>query len=87
MKEEEFYNDLKTCQASVLSLEQIGENARKLSQEFKDQYKNIPWQKITDTRNLIAHGYSGINWKLIWKTLTIDVSGLLRFIEDILKEK
>jgi uncharacterized protein with HEPN domain len=67
-------------------LEQIGENAKKLSQPFKDTHRNIPWKDISNLRNRIAHEYFDIDLDIIWEIIMIEVPELLKFTEKILSE-
>jgi len=39
----------------------LGETLGKLSKDFKNQHKNIPWRKIYAFRNIIAHEYFGVD--------------------------
>ena len=55
---------------------QIGELVGKLSEELKNNYTNIPWQKIKGLRNVIVHNYGNIDFKILWKILTKNVEEL-----------
>lgn len=47
----------------------MGESVSKLSEEFKSENKNIPWNKVKDFRNLIAHDYFGIDAEEVWQII------------------
>jgi uncharacterized protein with HEPN domain len=79
-----FLHDIKTRQACVLSLIQIGENAKKLAKAFKETYSDVPWQKMSDVRNIIAHNYGGINWNTVWQIIEEGVPELADYTEKIL---
>ena len=49
-------------------LMQIGELTNKLSQEFKDGHKKIPWRAIRGMRNVVAHEYGNIDEETVWET-------------------
>ncbi|MBS4067687.1 HepT-like ribonuclease domain-containing protein [Sulfurimonas sp. RIFOXYB12_FULL_35_9] len=62
----------------------IGEIISRLDEKFKTSHSEIPWQKIKDFRNIIAHDYFGIDVDEIWdiinnKLLPLknDINGLL----------
>ena len=82
---DDFDLDLKTNKACILNLEQIGENAKKLSIDFKEKHKNIPWQAMADFRNIVAHNYFGLNLDDVWDIVMKDIPELLEFTESILK--
>ena len=66
MRFDQFSADRKTQDAVVRNLEVIGEAARNLPDEIKNNIADIEWKKITSLRNLLAHEYFGINQKIIW---------------------
>ncbi len=68
------------------SILQIGELSGKLSEEFKNETSNlVPWSAIREMRNIFAHNYGSMNREIIWKTANDDVSLLLDFCNEILK--
>lgn len=44
----------------------IGEASKKLSDSFKAEYYDIPWQQIIGLRNILAHDYGDILTERIW---------------------
>ncbi|WP_170175817.1 HepT-like ribonuclease domain-containing protein [Sulfurimonas crateris] len=63
---DDFYNDQKSFDASMMQLVVIGETITRLDESFKKTHQHIPWQKIKDFRNIIAHDYFGIDADEIW---------------------
>jgi len=53
--------------AVILNLEQIGETAKKLSNETTSIYPNINWLSIIGLRNMISHEYEGIKLEIIYE--------------------
>jgi len=62
----EFYHDQKSFDASMMQFVIMGEIISRLSDEYKNTHHEIPWQKIKDFRNIIAHDYFGIDADEIW---------------------
>jgi uncharacterized protein with HEPN domain len=60
----------------------IGEAVKRLSKEFRGQYREIPWTLIAGMRDNLIHGYDLIDWDEVWKTSTEDVPDLLARIES-----
>jgi uncharacterized protein with HEPN domain len=83
---EEFITDIKTCHACAFSLLQIGEDSGKMSPHFKKKYHQVPWQKMSDLRNIIVHQYRGINWNTIWQTCSENIQELSDYTQNILIE-
>lgn len=72
--------------ACLMCILQIGELTNRLSTEFKDKNKDIPWHQIRGIRNLIAHEYDSMELVDIWKTLCHDIPILQEFCETILQQ-
>jgi uncharacterized protein with HEPN domain len=73
--------------ASLTLLANIGENVSKTTEELKNEYPNIEWQKIKDFRNRIVHDYVGIDLAIVYETITNDFKTLKPEIVKIIKEK
>ena len=72
-------------QAAILHhLTIIGEAAARLSDEFCAAHAEIPWASIVSQRNRIVHEYFGIDWQLVWKTVTADLPELRNRVAKIL---
>jgi uncharacterized protein with HEPN domain len=67
---EEFINDKMKVYAVVRAFEIIGEAANKISPEVKALHPLIEWRMMTDFRNLLTHHYFGIEYEILWKTIT-----------------
>lgn len=63
---------------------QIGELSGKLSEEFKNNYSQIPWNAIKATRNIVAHEYGKIDIETVWETATTDIIELKIFCINII---
>ncbi len=83
---EKFNEDRKTVNACVFNLSQIGELAKKISDELTSEYTNIEWRGIKALRNKIVHDYEGVNLNLIWTFLTKELNDLEKQLEEIIKK-
>ena len=61
-----FKQDYKTVDAVIRNFEIIGEAAKNLPVEIKEQYTNVPWNEMYSLRNRISHAYFGIDYEIIW---------------------
>ena len=77
---DDFYHDQKSFDASMMQFVVIGEVISRLNEEFKNQHSEIPWQKIKDFRNIIAHDYFGIDADEIWDIIQSKLIPLKRDI-------
>lgn len=65
-------------------LQILGEAARAMSQDLKDQYPNVEWHKIIAFRNLAVHEYFQVDLEIVWRIIEQELSMLKRDIELIL---
>jgi uncharacterized protein with HEPN domain len=50
-------------------IQDIGEAAAHVSNEFRDSHREIPWRSIINARNRIVHDYGRIDAEVVWDTL------------------
>jgi uncharacterized protein with HEPN domain len=81
---DDFINDEKTKRAVAMTLINIGELMRLLSDEFKKSMPDIPFKAIMTTRNVAAHGYEVLRFDDVWKTVTTSISELDDKIKKLL---
>ena len=70
--------------ATVRSLEIIGEAVGALSEEFKALHTEIPWQDWKEFRNVLIHQYFGIDYQMVYNSLIKDMPVLKSKIAEIL---
>lgn len=63
----------------------MGEAARKLSQDLKDQHPEIEWRQLIGMRNNLVHGYFQIAIDIVWSVVEDDLADLKVKIEAILQ--
>jgi len=80
-------NEQMNLNASLTLLANIGENVSKTTEELKNEYPNIEWQKIKNFRNRIAHDYAGIDLAIVYEIITNDLKVLKPEIIEIIKDK
>ena len=77
-----FCNNPTYRNAVAMCLMQIGELVGKLSDEFKDSHKEIPWRAIRGMRNVVAHEYAHIDEETVWETAENGTAELKSFCEQ-----
>lgn len=68
----------------VRCLEIIGEAANHVAAEIREASSDIPWSGIIGMRNNLIHGYSEVNYRLVWMTVQNDLQVLEEKIPQIL---
>ncbi len=69
----------------VHQLQIIGEAARALPEEVRALAPDIPWLKIIGMRNILVHGYFGIDTAVVWDTVNQDIPALKPAVERLLQ--
>ncbi len=81
---EEFAEDEMRSMAVERAFEVIGESARLLSDDFRRAYPALPVRQMIGLRNIIAHEYAEIDYRLLYRVATVDLQELIRILEDLL---
>jgi len=55
--------------AVIRNLEIIGEAARNVPEEIKNNYNEIPWKKMIGLRNMLIHEYFGVDESIVWERI------------------
>jgi len=76
MSEDEFYDDIKTQKAVVMSLINIGELSKNFSEGFISSNVKVPWKKVQAMRNVAAHRYESIDMQIVWDTIQVSIKEL-----------
>lgn len=65
-------------------LEIIGEAARSIPQEYKNNHPDVPWKLISRMRNVLIHVYFGVDLDIIWEVVEHDLPDLKSSVDAIL---
>jgi len=83
---EDFLTDEKTVYAVVRALEIVGEATKKIPQDIRDRYPEIPWRSMAGIRDKLIHDYVNVSLEVVWKTLSEDLPPLLPMIQRALDD-
>lgn len=75
--------------AVIRRIEVMGEAVKNIPDEIKDKYADVPWRRIAGMRDILIHGYFGVDLELTWKVVEEDIADLkkkmLKVKEDLEK--
>lgn len=80
-----FTRDEKTVDAVVFNFEIIGEAAKHIPDSIRARYPQVDWRRMAGLRDIIAHGYFGLNHRILWDAVQTQIPTLLEQITQILK--
>jgi len=86
MSFEEFRRDRKTVNAVIRSLEVLGEAAKKIPENVRAKYPDVPWREIAGMRDKLIHEYHGVDLQIVWKTVQNEIPPLLPILERMATE-
>ena len=70
----------------IRQIEIIGEATKRLSNEIREKYTDIPWKDIVGMRNKLIHDYFGVDVDAVWETVKKDIPVLKKKLMDIKTE-
>lgn len=82
-----FQDDSRTRWAVYSQIIVIGAAARRITREFQDAHRDIPWAEMIGMRNKLAHAYDDIDWDLVWDTVMHDLPNLKAAIEPLIPKE
>ena len=62
--------------AVIRNLQTLAESSQRLSSEIKGTEPQIPWRELVGFRNVIVHGYLGVDLGAIWLVVEQDLPAL-----------
>lgn len=81
---EDFLRDEMLKDAVERNLEIIGEAARRISEDLKQENPGIPWRKIIAQRNVLVHEYNDIRIEEIWEVASFHLPRLIDQIRPLI---
>lgn len=62
--------------AVVRNLQTLTESSQRLSDRIKATEPGTPWRELAGFRNVVAHGYLGLDTAVVWATIEQDLPAL-----------
>jgi len=62
--------------AVVRKLQILAESSQRVSDPVKASQPDIPWKELSGFRNVLTHGYLGLDLELVWRAVEENVPSL-----------
>jgi uncharacterized protein with HEPN domain len=82
---DEFLQDEKLKRAVAMTVINIGELVKNVTDETRRTYPKVPWKAVAGMRDIAAHKYQTLRMEDVYNTATSDFPALLSQLKDILK--
>lgn len=82
---QDFIKDTKTWDAVIRNLEVIGEAVKNVPDEVRKKFPAVEWTKIAGLRDILIHGYFGIDAEIVWDVVQNKLPVLEIQIKQILE--
>ncbi len=67
--------------AVIRNLQTLAESSQRLSSEIKATEPQIPWRELAGFRNVIVHGYLGVDLGAAWLVVEQDLPALAEAVD------
>jgi uncharacterized protein with HEPN domain len=85
LSREAFLGDETLRRAFVRSLEIIGEAAKQVPPEAREEYGDLDWRGMAGMRDRLIHGYFGVDYELVWDVVQAKVPAVRQRLREILE--
>jgi uncharacterized protein with HEPN domain len=87
---EDFVRNEMVQDAVIRNFEIVGEACRSIERsdpEFPARHPDFPLRAAVEMRNVLAHGYFGVDLDIVWKTIHANLPGLKALTRQIIAKE
>jgi uncharacterized protein with HEPN domain len=64
----------------------VGEATKRLSDELRDRYPEIPWKKMAGLRDVVVHKYDEIDLDVLREIVDVNLPDVFRLLQPLLPQ-
>lgn len=80
---EDFLSRRMVYDATLRNLELLGEAAKNVPEMARELAPDVPWRRIVGVRNVLIHGYLGIDDDIVWDIVRNEIEQLRIALEKL----
>ena len=84
MNLEAFAGDETVWKATLYDLQVMGEAAKRLPDDLREGFPDLPWREMIATRDFLAHGYYRVEPQRLWSLIESELERIDDQVEAIL---
>jgi uncharacterized protein with HEPN domain len=81
---EELQSDPVRLRAFERVMELVGESAKRLPDELRSSYPQVPWRQVAGMRDVISHAYEDLAYEILWDALHLHFPQLQEAVSQML---
>ena len=83
---DEFKNDEKLKRAVSMTVINIGELIKNITDDTRKEYPHIPWKAIAGMRDIAAHKYQTLRMEDVYNTVYVDFPILSEQLNELIRD-
>ncbi len=83
---DEFSEDTKTRSAVLHQAMIVGEAVKRLSEEYRENHEQVPWDNMAGLRDVLIHQYNSVDYREIWNVATGELPEIIQKLEELAPE-
>lgn len=85
---EQFMNNELVQDGVTMQLLAMGELTTHFSEEFKERFSaEIDWRNLKQLRNVCAHRYGTLDYKIIWNIAAVELVPIKEFFKSVIQSE
>jgi uncharacterized protein with HEPN domain len=70
--------------ATIRNPQTLAESSQRLSSNIKGTEPGVPWRELAGFRNVIVHGYLGVDMAAVWLVIEQDLPALAAAVDRMI---